>query len=109
MFITLTSPYNALTPRGVAKCLSESIKEAGLGDEFTPQSFRPSAPSAAIFSGCDPDLTRQIGRWKTPEVFYEHYVYPMSKGDFTDKIFQSNIQTNGFYISKILNVLSCVS
>ena len=92
LFITAKAPHRALTASAVSQCLRDTLKAAGISDSFTPRSFRPSAASAAVSAGCDPDTARQIYRWKTPEVFYENYVYPVTKDHFTDRIFESNLQ-----------------
>ena len=91
IFIKPSSPFDPVTPRGIADILRTAIKEAGLSDTFTPRSFRPSATSAAVASGCDHETIRQLGRWKTREVFYESYVYPLPKKDTTDKILSSDL------------------
>ncbi|KAK3725591.1 hypothetical protein RRG08_043009 [Elysia crispata] len=50
------------------QCLTDTISDAGLeGLGFTSRSFRPSAATAAVASGLDPNITQQIGRWKTKE------------------------------------------
>ena len=92
IFIKPSSPFGPVTPRGIADILRTAIKEAGLSDTFTPRSFRPSATSAAVASGCDHETVRQLGRWKTREVFYESYVYPLPKKDTTDKILNSDLK-----------------
>ena len=90
LFIKTTS-FDPLSARGVSEVLRNAIKRAGLSDLYTPRCFRPSAASAAIKTGCDHESVRQLGRWKTREVFYENYVYPLPKSDTTDKILTSDI------------------
>ena len=69
--------------------MSESISLVGLGDQgFTPKCFRPTAANAAIKMGCDPETAMHIGRWKTKEVFYDHYVHPMAPSNYTSGVFQ---------------------
>ena len=91
VFLSCTPPYLPISARVIAQCLTDTGLE-GLG--FTPRSFRPSAATAAVASGLDPNTTQQIGRWKTKEVFFECYVYSITKRDFTDKILDSNIRIN---------------
>lgn len=95
VFLTCKTPVQPLNARGVSQDLSDVIRLAGLDRQgFTPRSFRPSAATAAIAAGLDPHTTQQIGRWKTKEVFFERYVYPVTKGDFTNKILDSNVQVH---------------
>ena len=56
----------------VAKILRGTIRSAGLSDEYTARGFMAAGATAAIRSGCDTDPTRQIGRWASREVFYDH-------------------------------------
>lgn len=87
VFLSLNKPYSAIKADTVAKILSESIKLAGLGDKgYTAKCFRPTAANAAIESGCQPETAMYVGRWKTKEVFFSHYVYPLAPSDYTDGI-----------------------
>lgn len=84
VFISLNKPYKGITATTVSKVLSESISLAGLSDKgFTPKCFRPSAANAAIKSGCDAETAMHVGRWKTKDVFYDHYVHAMAPSQFT--------------------------
>ena len=76
IFRSLTSPSEGIGPSTVAKILRETLKAAGLAEEYTARCFRAAGATAAIRSGCDPDSTRQIGRWASRDVFYDHYLYP---------------------------------
>ena len=93
VFITLKPPYNGISAQTVSHILNTSIKDAGLSSsEFSAKSFRPSAATAAIVSGCDPNTTRVRGRWKNDNVFFSNYVYPTSETNISDKILTSNIE-----------------
>ena len=52
---------------------------------FPPSTAQRSA-SASIKAGNDPEVTRQIGRWRSREVFYNSYVYPLARDSFTDNL-----------------------
>lgn len=93
VFLTLTPPFKALNAQSVAQILRKSISDAGLPpDQYTAKSFRPSAATAAIASGCNPNITRLRGRWKTESVFFNHYVYPVTEQtNMTHEIMTSNI------------------
>ena len=93
LFLSLKPPYEGLGVASISSILSDTIKEAGLSVRYTPRSFRTTGASAAIIAGNDPEVTRQIGRWKTREVFYDSYVYPLSEKSFTDKMFTANTST----------------
>ena len=84
VFIALKAPYKGLTSDGIRKILSEAIEMAGLGGQgYTPRCFRPTGANAAIEAGCTPEEVMQVGRWKTKEVFFDHYVYPKAPANFT--------------------------
>lgn len=87
VFLSLTNPPKALSSRRIAKVLCDSIDLAGLGGKgFTAKSFRPTGASKAVNMGCDPNIARAIGRWKTQEVFEQHYVHSKVPADYVDKL-----------------------
>ena len=84
VFISLKAPFRGLTSDGIRRILAEAIELAGLGGQgFTPRCFRPSGANAALEAGCSPEEVMQVGRWKTREVFFDHYVYPKAPAKFT--------------------------
>ena len=85
VFLTLNPPYKALAADTVASVLQSAIDLVGLKG-FTPKSFRSSAATAAVTNGVSPETAMQIGRWKTSEVFFGHYVYPSVPEDYVDNI-----------------------
>ena len=88
VFLTLRKPYNALSSSSVGSVLGDAIKLAGLGDKgYSAKSFRPSGATAAIASGCDANIARQIGRWRSQEVFEEHYVHTRVPEDYVTKLY----------------------
>ena len=92
VFVTLKPPCQGISAQTVAHILNDSIKDAGLPPSvYTAKSFRPSAATAAIVSGCDPNTTRVRGRWKNDKVFFSNYVYPISKTNISEKILSSNV------------------
>lgn len=87
VFLSLNSPFTAISADTVSKILSNAICLAGLGDKgYTAKCFRPTAANAAIQAGVDPDTAMYIGRWKTKEVFFNHYVYPLAPAGYTDNV-----------------------
>ena len=87
VFVTNKRPYRGLAASSVAKILEEAIALAGLDRRlYSAKSFRPSGATRAIESGCDPDRARRIGRWKTPSVFFDHYVYDKPAVEYSDNI-----------------------
>ena len=92
IFVKATAPYEPITARGISDILRTAIKKAGLSDVYTPKCFRPSAATAAVKAGCDHESVRQLGHWKTREVFYANYVYPLPQADMTDKILNSDLK-----------------
>ena len=70
VFLTLRSPFKAITASTIAQVMQTAIQAAGLGDgSFSAKSFRPTGASAGVPSNCPPETAMQIGRWKTSGVF----------------------------------------
>ena len=91
LFLTLTKPYKAITSSTVADQLCQAIKLSGLGGRgYSAKSFRPTAATIAVDSGCNPDIARQVGRWQSPTVFFEHYVHSVPPKGFLDNLFMSD-------------------
>lgn len=85
VFLSLNKPYRAVKSDTIAGDLQRAINLAGLKDKgYSAKSFRPSGATAAVRSGIDPNTVMQLGRWKTSEVFYNHYVYPKAPDNYTD-------------------------
>jgi integrase len=87
VFVSLKAPYKALTSSSIAKILGQAITLAGLGDRgFSAKNFRPSAATAAVNAKVPYETAMQLGRWKTKEVFMNHYVYPSAPDDYTENM-----------------------
>ena len=85
VFIYLNSKTPAsLGSQRIAKIMTQTLRDAGI-DDTTARSFRKSGASAAINKGTDPDLVMKLGRWKSVDVFYRHYVDWVG-ADLTDSI-----------------------
>ena len=88
LFITLKPPYHAITSDTIGNILEEAISAAGLSSlGFTAKSFRPTAATMAVQKGMLPETAMQLGRWKTKEVFFNHYVYPKVPDTYTGNLF----------------------
>ena len=87
VFISLKSPYGALSSQAITNILNDSIEIVGLPRHvFSAKCFRPTGATKAVSEGFDPNIVLKVGRWKTPSVFFEHYVHSRVPSDFTDKI-----------------------
>lgn len=87
VFLTLKQPFHGITSSTISEVLCDAIKAAGLtGQGFSAKSFRPTAATQAVASGCDSNIARQVGRWKSHSVFEEHYVHTVVPHDFVDKL-----------------------
>ena len=91
IFVKTTTPHDPISARGIAEILRAAIKKAGLSDVYTPRCFRPSAASAAVYSGCQHESVRQLGRWNGRESFYQSYIYPLTQAHTTDRILKSEL------------------
>jgi len=72
-FSLVKGDLKGLSADRVAKLLKTTLENAQI-DEVTARSFRTTGASAAIKAGADPDLIMKLGRWKSSEVFFKHYV-----------------------------------
>lgn len=89
LFLSLNKPHTAITAESISRILAEVIDLVGLGDRgFNAKCFRPTAANAAVKAGCDPETAMYIGRWKTKEVFFNHYVFPLAPAKYTGSILQ---------------------
>ena len=87
VFLSLTKPYIGIKADTVSKILLNAINCVGLGDQgYKAKCFRPTAANAAIRAGCEPDMAMYVGRWKTKEVFYNHYVHSFPEKSYTDGV-----------------------
>ena len=94
LFISLTRPYRAISADTISHILSEAIDLAGLGQQgYSAKSFRPTGATLAVRAGTTPETAMQIGRWKTKEVFLNHYVYPQAPESFTANVLGKSVQS----------------
>lgn len=74
VFLSLNAPYAQISPSTVAGILNDAIKGAGLESRgFTARCFRPSATERAYREGVPSDVIKQLGRWKSQNVMWDHY------------------------------------
>jgi hypothetical protein len=60
----------------VAQLLNTAIKRAGLqGQGFSAKCFRPTGATVAIDCKHDADMVMKVGKWRSREIFMEHYVH----------------------------------
>lgn len=75
LLLQLNAPYGPLTSATVSQILKYVIEQAGYDSSiYTPRTFRRGGATAGVAAGINPDQVMKLGRWKTPEVFYNHYV-----------------------------------
>ena len=87
VFLTCIKPYTAICASTVSRVLEDAIYLAGLEpSKYSAKCFRPTGATRAIEAGCDPDKARRIGRWKTPSVFFEHYVHDKTHSSYSDSV-----------------------
>ncbi|KAK3700167.1 hypothetical protein RRG08_047590 [Elysia crispata] len=91
VFVSLTNPNKPVIAGTIAEILRSSIKDAGLGSDYSSRSFRPTGATAAVLGGVDPHTAGNtctcIGRWKSEEVFFKRYLHPLSAQSTTQRIF----------------------
>ena len=87
LFLSLTSPFKAISSARIAFILDEEIALAGLADKgFFWENRFDQLELIAVNSGVLPETVMQIGRWKTKEVFLIHYVYPNTRQSYTTNL-----------------------
>lgn len=87
VFLSLKAPYGPLSSASVAKDLQACLDMAGLKNSgFSAKSFRPTGATVAIEKGNDPKTVQSVGRWKSSEVFYNHYVHSRTPESFTSAV-----------------------
>ncbi|GFR94341.1 hypothetical protein ElyMa_002665700 [Elysia marginata] len=64
----------------VSQILRKTLHAAGLAGEYTARGFRAAGATAAIRSGCDPDSTRQKGRWASRDVLFKMCIRGLLQG-----------------------------
>lgn len=90
VFWTLRAPYKHLQADGIARDLEAAIQLAGLdGRGFTAKSFRPTGATLAIEAMHNPEVVRRVGRWKSSEIFFQHYVHARPETNFSSDILHS--------------------
>lgn len=90
VFLSLHAPYHALQADTVGHILEEAIHLCGLPRYYTAKYFRPTGATLAIESGQDPEIVRKIGRWKSSQVFYEHYVHSRTPDSLVSAVLSDN-------------------
>ena len=88
VFVYLNNRPERLGSQRIANIMKTTLMKAGI-DDTTARSFRKTGASTAINKGADPDLVMKLGRWKSIDVFYKHYV-DWAQADLTDAILSSN-------------------
>jgi hypothetical protein len=83
----------------ISTLLKEVINAAGLDSSvITARSFRSGGATSGIQNGVQPDQLMKIGRWKTTDVFYHHYVAARPSQDTTDRML-GTLDNAGSYTS----------
>ena len=90
VFISLSSPFKAISSQSVANILNETLTRAGLYPTYTAKDFRPTGATIQVREGVDPKTVMKMGRWKTDTVFFEHYVHSEPPQEFADNVLLYN-------------------
>ena len=84
MFISLKKPHQGLTVQSISNILTGSITSAGL--KGTAKDFRPTGATSAMQAGIPEVAVMKVGRWRSADVFREHYVHYKASQDYTNKV-----------------------
>ena len=89
LFLSLKSPYSAISALMVTTILEKAIIAAGLkGQGFSAKCFHPTGATNAVQGAQNPDFVRKIGHWKNRETFEDYYVHSQPPKSFTDTVLQ---------------------
>lgn len=87
VFLTMHPPYRPIQSTTVGSVLAKAIVLAGLGGRgFSAKSFRPTGATTAVDGGVSPHVVQQIGRWKSTDVFFKHYVHSKTPACFAETL-----------------------
>ena len=85
VFLSLKHPFNGVTVATIARILNEAIKDTGLTG-YTAKDFRPTGATLAMKAGIPEATVMKVGRWRSVDVFREHYVHYQTESDYTDRV-----------------------
>jgi hypothetical protein len=82
-FLSLNAPHSELSADRIANLLKDVAERAGLDPEiFTGGTFRPGTVQAFLKADIELDRIMHIGRWRSEDVWREHYArHGMKHGD----------------------------
>jgi hypothetical protein len=95
LFLALNKPHEELTADRILNLLSQVSEKAGLDPKiFTGGTFRPEAVQAFLDAEIEPDRIMHIGRWRSEDVWREHYARRGMKPGDADRVFKSHPKRN---------------
>ena len=95
LFIANKKPYGALSAQRCSKLLQKTAELAGLDPQlFTGRTFRRGGATTAINNNVNPDIVMTMGRWKSPQTFYGHYVRARTEDNYTDKVLGTQLSNS---------------
>ena len=89
LFLALKKPFGPITSKTVSRILEKAIVLVGLGGNgYSAKSFCPTAATMAVDAGFSAQSICKVGRWRSQDVFQQHYVHSRPDFSFTDKVFK---------------------
>ena len=76
LFLSLIRPHHPVTSATIACWLKQVLKEAGVSDEFSAHSTRPTAVSIAFDKGVSVSDIMKTADWSSESVFKKYYYKP---------------------------------
>lgn len=87
LFLALNAPHGELSADRISNLLTEVSEKSGLDPKiFTGGTFRPGAVQAFLEADVEPDRIMHIGRWKSEDVWREHYARRGMKAGDADRV-----------------------
>lgn len=85
VFLSLKQPFHGVTVATIARILNDAIKDTGLTG-YSAKDFRPTGATQAMKAGVAEATVMKVGRWRSVDVFREHYVHYQTESDYTDRV-----------------------
>lgn len=90
LFLAIVAPHKPVTSSSVARWMKDTLKEAGLGEDFGAHSSRGSAATAAAMSGITMQEIMCRAGWSKEDTFCRFYYRP-SQAERTASKFSQNV------------------
>lgn len=82
LLISYVRPYGAISTQTVSRWVRNSLKLAGVSQQFTAHSTRSASTSSAASAGLPLEEIMRAADWSSGKTFEQFYHKPSTRGDF---------------------------